>query len=105
RRLGFKRLPPQSRLTRETKVVCGRLMRLSVLTLTLAPSAEPARHKTENVLPGSGFSARTPNVQLFTYEHLYYITKDVVLQHRKRLKRVKGFYPRAEAPGGYALPF
>ena len=80
-------------------------MRLPVLALRLAPSAEPARHMTENVLPGSGFSARTPDVQLFKYEHLYYTTKNVVVQHRKRLKRVKGFYPRAEAPGVYALPF
>jgi hypothetical protein len=84
-------------------VVCGLLMRLSVLTLRLAPSAEPARHMTENVLPGSGFSARTPNVQLFKYEHLYYTTKDVVMQQLKRQKLEKGLYPRATAPGVYAL--
>jgi hypothetical protein len=39
---------------------------------------------TENVLPDSGFSARTPNVQLFKYEHLYYTTKEAVLQGLKR---------------------
>src|SRR3990172_10507854 len=33
-------------------------------TLRTAYSAYPVRHVTRNVLPGSGFSARTPNVQL-----------------------------------------
>jgi hypothetical protein len=58
---------------------------------------------TENVLPGDGFFARTPNVQLFMYEHLYYTTQEALLQHLKRLKRVKPFYARAKAPGLYGL--
>ena len=75
------------------------------LALKLAPSAELVRHMTENVLPGDGFLARTPNVQVFKCEHLYCSTKEAILQGLKRLKRVKGFYPRAEAPGVYALFF
>jgi hypothetical protein len=60
---------------------------------------------TENVLPGDGFFARTPNIQVFKYEHMYYTTKKAVLQRLKPLKRGKGFYPRAKAPGVYALFF
>lgn len=52
-------------------MVCGLLMHLPVLALRLAPSAEPVRHVTENVLPGDGFFARTPNVQLCRCEHLF----------------------------------
>ena len=62
-----------------------------------------ASHMTENVLPGDGFFARTPNVQLFTYEHLYYTTKEALLQHLKRLKCMKPSYPTAEARGPWAI--
>jgi hypothetical protein len=44
--------------------------------------------QTENVLPGSGFSARTPNVQLFKYEHLYYTAEEVILQVLERVLAV-----------------
>jgi hypothetical protein len=39
-------------------------MRLPVLALNLAPSAEPARHATLNLLPGSGLPAGTGKIQL-----------------------------------------
>ncbi len=48
-------------------------MRLSVLTLRLAPSAEPARHMTMSFLPDDGFFVGTPKTQLETCmgcEHL-----------------------------------
>src|SRR5512145_2194269 len=67
---GLQGLPPQSRSPKRTTVVGGLTMRVSVLTLRLAPAAEPARHMTANVLPGDGFFARTPNVQLCRCEHL-----------------------------------
>jgi hypothetical protein len=46
-------------------------MRLPVLTLTLAPSAERARHMIVTILPGDGLLAGTANRQLFRCEHLY----------------------------------
>lgn len=41
---------------------------LSVLTLRLAPSAEPAHHMTVNLLPGSGLPTGTGKIQLRTYK-------------------------------------
>jgi hypothetical protein len=52
-------------------VVCGHLMHLPVLALRLAPSAEPVRHMTLNLLPSGGLPARTGKAQLFRCEHLY----------------------------------
>jgi hypothetical protein len=60
----------------QLELVCGLVLSHAppVLALRLTPSAEPAHHLTVNILPGDGFFARTPNVQLFKYEHLYYTT-------------------------------
>ena len=91
-------------------MVCGLLMRLPVLALRLAPSAEPARHMTETILPGSGFSAGTANRQLcrcHRCEHLceQYNTKEGIVQvlmrqnELKPLKRGKGFYPSPKLVG------
>ena len=57
----------------QLEMECGLVLThaLPVLALRLAPSAEPAHHVTENVLPGDGFFARTPNVLLFRCEHLF----------------------------------
>ena len=83
-------------------------MRLSVLTLRLAPSAEPARHMTMNFLPDDGLLVGTPKAQLETCEHPHapYPTTcvgPVQTGELKPLKRVKPFYPRAQAPGLYGL--
>jgi hypothetical protein len=51
-------------------VVCGLLLHLPVLALTLAPSAERVRHMTMNLLPGDGLLAGTGKAQLFRCEHL-----------------------------------
>jgi len=99
-----------------TREVCGLVLThaLPVLAFRLAPSAEPAHHMTETILPDSGFSAGTANRQLFMCEHAYYITKEPVLQvpeQRERRDRTaqgrsaipprgaQAFHPTAKARG------
>ena len=62
---GLQTVPPHSHPHEEDRWLCGLMLRLSVLTLTLAPSAERARHMTLNLLRGGGLPATTGKIQLW----------------------------------------